>query len=656
MATIVSHEWPDSGALSSCVNPQDAQILQNLAIKYGVNTLIQTLQSLEESARYSTLSVSSTSSHPSVTSAVWNRSDDSLCASDATSFHGSMHSVASWHDTVAAGGVPAFLSTPPLSETTSPSGTVALADWAEPLTASSASPLLGPYLEPSRKPRSLLAAPTSSPRVAFPPSPRPSSSPHCGQATPITTTTTSTAARKPIECPLCAVYDIAVGFRRKSDFKKHLQNFHPTDSLWACPQPGCRTVFDVERAYVHHIRTEHPCADRDRDHNPALPLSVSPDAARQQLCPQLVFACGFLGCKAVLEARDASDSAAVADRYFDHVAAHLVTKPALARPPSEWTYYTQMQNLLRQAALKEDWKAASWNKTVRTHLRWQPRSSGDLKKLLETRHLGDVPRLLHAAFTLGSSSFADPAHPPPPSFPGASSRPVRGRCPLSTAGEGVCAVSSPSAVALATSANATMTMTSTSTSTSTATATATTTATTPTGGLGLRRGLQMTPLRIVTSGAAAAGHGVGGGCLSAPFLSRIQPPPRSVPEEPDSVDGHPHPGTPFVVPETESWADDEDSLFGPPLDAGLFGPAAHPVAASLKGGYGLLQPPPSGVVSSEVWAGAEMVRGQAHEEGASASPRTPNKRGLSWGRRSWEGSRFMKRRGAHFSEARTESS
>ncbi|KAL2758964.1 hypothetical protein ACRALDRAFT_1069119 [Sodiomyces alcalophilus JCM 7366] len=628
-------QCPDSDTHVPPVAAHDAQVLRNLAIKYGAGTLIQTLQGLEESARYSAVSASSASSHPSLTSVAWNRSEASLCASDATSFHGSTHSGAPWHDIAATGAdvgtgaVPGYLCTPPLSGTASPSGTVAAADWAEPQTAPTASFLLSPYLELSRKQDLVPTAQTSSPRIAFPPSPGPSSSSRYSQPPPTTstasTTSTTTTPRKPIECPLCAVYDITVGFRRKSDFKKHLQNFHPTDSLWVCRQPDCRTVFDVERAYVQHIRTEHGHPSPDS----ALP---SADAARVPLCPQLVFACGFLGCKTVLEARDASDSPAVADRYFDHLAGHFDgrSKPSSAPPQSEWTYYTQMQNLLRQSALKEDWKAASWNKTVRTHLRWQPRSSGDLKKLLETRHLGDVPRLLHAAFTLGSSSFADPEHPPPPSFPGESSRPVRGTCPLSTE-SGVCAVSwSSSFPSAADLASAKMTPVR--------------------GGLGPRRGLGVTPLKIVTSGV------VGAGCLSAPFLGRTQPPPRSVPDEPDSVDGYPHPGTPFAVPETENWVDDDESLFGPRVDVGLFDPATRS-AGSLKDGHGLLQPS-GGVLSAELWPGAEVVGKQAqvlssrdNGSGEGASPRTPNKRGLAWGRRSWEGSRFMKRRAAHFSES-----
>lgn len=543
------------------------------------------------------------------------------------------------------GTVPGFLCTPPMSGTASPSDTVAAADWAESPTVPSGSYFLSPYLESSHRLSPVLTAPTSSPRVVFPPSPRPSSSSHSSRPPPTATTTSTTSAtsmasatttpRKPIECPLCAVYDITVGFRRKSDFKKHLQNFHPTDSLWVCAQPTCRTVFDVERAYVQHIRTEHSHPSASSASDPVLP---SADAARVRLCPQLVFACGFLGCKTVLEARDESDSPVVADRYFDHLASHfdVGSKPSAvaASSQSEWTYYTQMQNLLRQTALKEAWKAASWNKTVRMHLRWQPRSSGDLKKLLETRHLGDVSRLLHAAFTLGSSSFADPEHPPPPSFPGESARPVRGKCPLNPEG-GVCAVSSSSS----------------SSSSASAAASSPTSMTTSVGG---GRGLGVTPLRIVTS-SNAADQGLTG-APSMPFLGQTQPPPRSVPEEPDSVDGHPHPGTPFAVPETETWVDDDEGLFGPRADVmglGQLHPAVYLGGSSLE----------SGMVSAELWGGgaavgdkqAQMVPTGDSRDKEGTSPWTPNKRGLSWGRRSWEGSRFMKRRAGHFTESKSES-
>ncbi|TQN63688.1 hypothetical protein CSHISOI_11726, partial [Colletotrichum shisoi] len=252
---------------------------------------------------------------------------------------------------------------------------------------------------------------------------------------------TSPSRRKPIECPLCAVHDVHVGFGRKSDFKKHLQNFHNTDCLWACPRRGCRMVFDFEKAYVVHLKTDHHGGSRDSSFHAA----TAPDRVRVELCPQVVFACGFVGCKTVIEAPDDGAAPAAADAFFDHLASHFdrratptssSSSSSSSSPVCGWTYYHQIRNLLRQRALKDEWKHALWDKAARNQLRWQPRSSADLKKLLECRHLADVPRVLHAAWTLGQTSFSSPKHPGP-AFPGEATRPLRNRCPLSISGHDV---------------------------------------------------------------------------------------------------------------------------------------------------------------------------------------------------------------------------
>ncbi|KAK1585682.1 uncharacterized protein LY79DRAFT_580906 [Colletotrichum navitas] len=303
----------------------------------------------------------------------------------------------------------------------------------------------------------------------------------------------SPSRRKPIECPLCAVYDVRVGFGRKSDFKKHLQNFHNTDCVWACPQRGCRMVLDFEKAFVTHYKIDHGIV-----HPP-------PDRVRVELCAQVVFACGFLGCKEVFEAADDSGASAAADRYFDHLAGHFDTRSTSggsggASPSAEWAYYHQIQNLLRQRALKDEWKHTLWDKTARNQLRWQPRSSGDLKKLLECRHLADVPRVLHAAWTLGQSSFSSPEHPPPPVFPGPATRPLRHHCPLTVGGHNEL----------------------------------------HRGSFGQHRSVLHTTLATVS-----------------------HPPPRSVPDEPDSL-AYPHPGTPLALPEHDPWS--TDVVLGPRND------------------------------------------------------------------------------------------
>ena len=227
---------------------------------------------------------------------------------------------------------------------------------------------------------------------------------------------------KPINCPLCAIYKIYVGFTRKSDFKKHLHQFHNTNSLWICRHDKCGTVFDFEKAYLNHVKDEHG------------ETQLSADKARAGLCPQVVFACGFVGCKDKLfEAESDDDAQTKALAYFEHVASHFDKKVQSSVPT--WEYRIQMQNLLRQRSLKEQWKNSMWSKEARNALQWQPRSSGDLKKLLESRHFGNIAinDLFHRAWTLGSTTYQLP-NQSPPNFPWEPLRPIRARCSAAESG------------------------------------------------------------------------------------------------------------------------------------------------------------------------------------------------------------------------------
>ncbi|MBE3042838.1 hypothetical protein IMZ48_09755 [Candidatus Bathyarchaeota archaeon] len=142
--------------------------------------------------------------------------------------------------------------------------------------------------------------------------------------------------------------------------------------------------------------------------------------------PQLVFACGFRGCKdRVFEASSEEEAKVLRDKYFDHVAKHFDIGDSIGN----WEYYTQVQNLLRQEAVKDMWKQCVWQKGIRNSLRWQPRSSTDLKRLLECRHLFDMPRLLHWAWTLGGEPYRS-SSVDGPEAPSGIKRPVKRDCPL----------------------------------------------------------------------------------------------------------------------------------------------------------------------------------------------------------------------------------
>ncbi|KAK1689338.1 hypothetical protein BDP55DRAFT_604302 [Colletotrichum godetiae] len=500
----------------SNMSPEDVRTLCDLAGRYGSGSLETTLRNISGSnytslrpppqhhhrnphhmdapARNSALSTStfgSNNSAPSLTNSAgpWSSSDASFCGSDAASLSGSYFSQ-------------------------QPGGAVSAATWAD---AADAPFLMSPSVTPSLSGSEWqdhhinehhLSSTSSREKKAATSMKSPSSG--------------AVAGRKPIECPMCAVHDVYVGFGRKSDFKKHLQNFHNTDFIWVCPQDNCRMIFDFEKAYIAHVKLDHH--QGEAAYPPAAAIAAA-EQVKVGLCAQVVFACGFIGCKEVFEASDDSETPKTADAYFDHLASHFDKRSSTINAnssscnlgvSSEWTYYHQMQNLLRQRSLKDEWKHMLWDKAARNQLRWQPRSSGDLKKLLECRHLADVPRILHAAWTLGQTCFSSPEHPAP-EFPGEATRPVRSRCPLAGEGRNHGELrDSPSA----------MTM------------------------FALRRNLF--PVKLAT-----VSH----------------PPPRSIPEEPDSL-AYPHPGTPLVIPERDAWS--TDVVLGPPEDEQLFDPMFMP--------------------------------------------------------------------------------
>ncbi|OHE92758.1 hypothetical protein CORC01_11976 [Colletotrichum orchidophilum] len=531
------------------MSPEDVRTLCDLAGRYGSGSLETTLRNISGSnytslrpppppqqhhrnphhmdapARNSALSTStfgSNNSAPSLTTSAgpWSSSDASFCGSDAASLSGSYFNQqpgadASWADAVDA----PFLMSP--SVTPSLSGS----EWQDHH--------IGEH--------HLSSTPSHEKKAAAASLKSPSSG--------------AVVGRKPIECPMCAVHDVYVGFGRKSDFKKHLQNFHNTDCIWVCPQENCRMIFDFEKAYVAHVKLDH-------NHGEACPPAAAAAAAEQvrvSLCAQVVFACGFIGCKEVLEASDDSEAPKTADAYFDHLASHFDKRSGSgsnsnsnsnsnknnSRVASEWTYYHQMQNLLRQRSLKDEWKHTLWDKAARNQLRWQPRSSGDLKKLLECRHLADVPRILHAAWTLGQTCFSSPEHPAP-EFPGEATRPVRARCPLAGQGRNHGELRD-----VVSGRHQQQNDGSASTTTTTTTSSMTMFA--------LRRGL------FPVNKLATVSH----------------PPPRSIPEEPDSL-AYPHPGTPLVIPERDAWS--TDVVLGPPEDEQLYDPVFMPGGGGGGGG------------------------------------------------------------------------
>jgi hypothetical protein len=154
----------------------------------------------------------------------------------------------------------------------------------------------------------------------------------------------------------------------------------------------------------------------------ALPNS----AARTELCPQVVFSCGFSSCKdRIFEASNVDDASSSRDKYFEHIAKHFED----GFDVNDWEYRMLIQNLMRQQQVKSVWKTCIWPKEKRTALTWKARSSGDLKRMLECRHLGDnISTLVRLAFILGNAPFTTSTTPPPSEIDLQFQLPLRSQC------------------------------------------------------------------------------------------------------------------------------------------------------------------------------------------------------------------------------------
>ncbi|KAK2608516.1 hypothetical protein QQS21_002978 [Conoideocrella luteorostrata] len=372
------HHQPQDEANVRPLTDEDRQQLLRLVQRYGIPSLLCALTGSPASSGDSTFSASTLLSSISAPSLAWTGSDVSHCRSDDASIHTQYtwpelsHDVSSMHDP-------------------------------EPSKISERSWLDSPVANPSPLPQGDITS-HPSPRLVAPTS-------------------------KKYQCPMCFLDNSPVGFGRKSDFKKHLHNFHGADVVWICRTKGCHLTFSTERAYSTHAKEAHRMK--------ALPNST----ARTDLCTQVVFSCGFSSCKERLfEAQSAEDASATRDRHFEHIAKHFEDGSDV----KQWEFRIQIQNLMRQPQVKSIWKTCIWPKEKRQQLYWRPRSSGDLKRMLECRHLGsDISNLVRLAFILGTAPFTTPATPPPGEIDMYFQLPYRNSCTNNSPGHNASNTGSP---------------------------------------------------------------------------------------------------------------------------------------------------------------------------------------------------------------------
>lgn len=235
--------------------------------------------------------------------------------------------------------------------------------------------------------------------------------PNSAQSTESASTPTATTAtprhKASFMCSFCKEVGIPKTCTRKNDLKRHIEDFHHTDAQWVCRYRGCQLVFDWQTAYKAHLKAEHGGS------------RMSPDEAKVNLCPQVVFACGFEHCLQVFEACDEADAAHVFKEYVTHIVKHFDD----GTQSGDWTYSRRMRNLLSQAHVHGAWASSGLDSVGRARLDWDPQTSCVLRKRLECRHVKDPALLVHYAISLGSSDLAAP-----PSLPPDFVTPVRDTC------------------------------------------------------------------------------------------------------------------------------------------------------------------------------------------------------------------------------------
>ncbi|SPO03997.1 uncharacterized protein DNG_06680 [Cephalotrichum gorgonifer] len=225
-------------------------------------------------------------------------------------------------------------------------------------------------------------------------------------------TVTAPKQKSSFMCSFCKEVGIVKTCTRKNDLKRHIEDFHHTNAQWACRYRGCQLVFDWQTAYKAHLKEEHSGS------------RMSPDEAKVNLCPQVVFACGFEHCFQLFEAMNDADAPNMFKEYVTHVVKHFDD----GAQSGEWTYSRRMKNLLSQSQVHQAWASCGLDSVGVSSLQWDPQSSSILRKRLECRHIRDPAMLVHLAVSMGSNLT------PSTNFPADFVTPLRDTCTESSHG------------------------------------------------------------------------------------------------------------------------------------------------------------------------------------------------------------------------------
>jgi hypothetical protein len=193
-----------------------------------------------------------------------------------------------------------------------------------------------------------------------------------------------TPVLKQSEDRLFCVFDEHKGksFRRRSDWKKHMNDFHkPDKKAWECPD--CHQIFDQLRNFFQHHLVQH-CHRNPCKHS-ATKLRYSKRA----------FACGRQFCERLLHSWE---------EWRDHVAEHLEG----GMSQDEWQYNTLFRNLLRREEIHSRWEKYVSDQVghynIAARFNWRARNTLLLRLKLEYCEIiseSDAERLVDDAYKIG---------------------------------------------------------------------------------------------------------------------------------------------------------------------------------------------------------------------------------------------------------------
>jgi hypothetical protein len=377
--------------MDSASRHADRAVIAHLLDKYGMDNLVNMIQSVSASSK---LSPSPSSIHPSVHPCIHTLTN-LFCP--APSSHMSANTYLS-----ETGFVPTSISASNSPLAFSDAGSVAGSLY-EAVTAAETNTTTffstaAPVHSNSRRGRGAAAGVSaSSSRV----SPSPSIRKH----------------RPPVDCPFCSELNISVSIARKADLKRHLTRFHNESVQWICSVPGCQQAFDFKAGFEAHLKDSHKG------------IHLSSEDAMVFTCPQVVFACGFSNCKQIFEADGDSQAEQKAQEYFNHITKHMADE---GMTQQDWSYSVRFRNLMRQRNVEAAWKQRN-KESKHQRLGWRPATSAALRKVLETRHIRDPALLVHWAANLGIVSSPQQTFTVP-TLPEGMTLPLRDTCTMNLPG------------------------------------------------------------------------------------------------------------------------------------------------------------------------------------------------------------------------------